>query len=171
MEKVDANSFKQQYLPFHPKLYRIALALVGNKDDAEDILQDAYCKLWNKRMDLKAIQNPEAYSVTLVKNLCFDFLRSPQANRYEEQIEKVNVTYEEPSPEAELENAGELETIRQLIERLPENQKLVIKLIGINECSLKEIEEITNFSSTNVRTLLSRARKTIKEQYLKIRSI
>lgn len=170
MEKVDANSFKQQFLPFHPKLYRIALALVGNRDDAEDILQDAYCKLWNKRTELKAVHNPEAFSVTLVKNMCFDFLRSPQANRYNEQIEKVNVAYDS-SPDKEIERADDLETVKRLIELLPENQKQVIKLVGWEDCSMKEIEEITNFTATNVRTLLSRARKTIKEQYLKIKSI
>lgn len=171
MEKVDVNSFKQQFLSFHPKLYRIAFALVENKNDAEDILQEAYCKLWNKRNELKAIKNPEAFSVTLVKNMCIDFLRSPQANRHEEQIENVHIAHETPSPEKKMETADELETIRGLIEKLPENQRLVIKLIGISDCSIKEIEEITNLSNTNVRTLLSRARKTIKEQYLKIKGI
>jgi RNA polymerase sigma-70 factor (ECF subfamily) len=170
MGKVDANSFKQQFLSFHPKLYRIAWVLVGNKDNAEDILQEAYCKLWNKRADLKTVNNAEAFSVTLVKNLCFDFLRSPQANRYEEQIENVQIACE-TSPEKDMEEADELEIVRRLIERLPENQKLVIKLRGLSDCSLEEIEEITNFSATNVRTLLSRARKTIKEQYLKIKRI
>lgn len=167
MEKVDAENFKKQYLPFHPKLYRIALALVGNKDDAEDILQEAYGKLWNKRTELKDIRSPEAFSVTLVKNMCLDFLRSPQANRHEEQIETVQSVYE-ASPDKMLEKADELEAVRQLIERLPENQKLVIKLRGLSDCSLEEIEEITNFTATNVRTLLSRARKTIREQYLKL---
>lgn len=78
---MDVDVFKQRFLPFHPKLYRIAYALLDNKADAEDILQDAYCKLWNKRDELGDIQNPEAFSITLVKNLCLDFLRSPKASR------------------------------------------------------------------------------------------
>ena len=49
---MDVDVFKQRFLPFHPKLYRIAYALLDNKADAEDILQDAYCKLWNKRDEL-----------------------------------------------------------------------------------------------------------------------
>ena len=64
---MDVDVFKQRFLPFHPKLYRIAYALLDNKADAEDILQDAYCKLWNKRDELGDIQNPEAFSITLVK--------------------------------------------------------------------------------------------------------
>ena len=64
---MDAESFKRKFLSFHPKLFRIAYALVENKADAEDILQDAYFKLWNKRDDLPDIANPEAFCVTLVK--------------------------------------------------------------------------------------------------------
>ena len=53
---MDVDVFKQRFLPFHPKLYRIAYALLDNKADAEDILQDAYCKLWNKRDELGDIR-------------------------------------------------------------------------------------------------------------------
>ena len=101
---MDVDVFKQRFLLFHPKLYRIAYALLDNKADAEDILQDAYCKLWNKRDELGDIQNPEAFSITLVKNLCLDFLRSPKASRRdnEETLETVLLTTDS-SPEKELE--------------------------------------------------------------------
>ena len=91
---MDVDVFKQRFLPFHPKLYRIAYALLDKKADAEDIRQDAYCKLWNKRDELGDIQNPEACSITLVKDLCLDFLRSPKASRRdnEEALETVLLT-------------------------------------------------------------------------------
>ena len=167
MEKVSPDQFKQTFLPLHPKLYRVAYALTGNKDDSEDILQEAYCKLWNKRTDLTAINNPEAFSVTLVKNLCFDFLRSSKSGRYEDSLENVTMA-NFSTPDIELENADEIDRIKQLIKMLPDNQKLVLKLRGLSDCSMEEIEEITGFSAVNVRTLLSRARKIIKEQYIKL---
>ena len=71
---MDVENFKRLFLPLHPKLFRIAYALVENKADAEDILQDAYYKLWSRRNELTDIQNPEAFCVTLVKNLCLDYL-------------------------------------------------------------------------------------------------
>ena len=98
---MDVDVFKQRFLLFHPKLYRIAYALLDNKADAEDILQDAYCKLWNKRDELGDIQNPEAFSITLVKNLCLDFLRSPKASRRdnEETLETAD-TFTDPEEAA-----------------------------------------------------------------------
>ena len=140
---MDVDVFKQRFLPFHPKLYRIAYALLDNKADAEDILQDAYCKLWNKRDELGDIQNPEAFSITLVKNLCLDFLRSPKASRRdnEEALETVLLTTDS-SPEKELEEKEDIRHIQELIEQLPENQRQVIRLRGIEDCSYEDISGI-----------------------------
>ena len=165
---MDAENFKRKFLAFHPKLFRIAYALVENKADAEDILQDAYFKLWNKRDELPDIENPEAFCVTLVKNLSLDFLRSPRANRREEEIESVFTLATDSSPEKELETKDKEQQIRQLINRLPENQRQVLRLRGINDCSMDEIEQITGLNAVNVRVLLSRARKVIREQFEKL---
>ena len=69
---MDAAEFKQQFLPCHQKLYRTAYRLMGNSRDAEDMVQEAYLKLWNKRNELTEILNPEAYCVVFIKNLCYD---------------------------------------------------------------------------------------------------
>ena len=84
---MNAECFKQQFLPYHEKLYRIAFRLLGNREDAEDMLQEAYLKLWNKREGLASISNTEAYAVGVLKNVCFDFLRSNPDYAKEEQLE------------------------------------------------------------------------------------
>lgn len=165
---MDVDSFKRQYLLLHPKLYRIAYVLVNNKADAEDILQETYSKLWSRRDELTGILNPEAFCVTLVKNLCLDFLRSPRANRYNADIEEIVTLATDSSPDRELESQDEVQQIRQMIDRLPDNQRQVMKLRGFNDCSIDEIEQITGLSAVNIRVLLSRARKIIREQFEKL---
>ena len=49
---MDVTDFKQQFLPCHRKLFRVAFQLMGNAQDAEDMVQEAYLKLWNKRGQL-----------------------------------------------------------------------------------------------------------------------
>lgn len=166
---MEAETFKQRFLPFHPKLYRIALALVESPEDAEDILQEAYARLWSKRASLEAVQNPEAFAVAIVRNLCLDFLRSPRSNSRSEPLEAITLPSED-SPDQQVELRDQLRQVRRLIEELPPNQRQVIRLRGMEDCSLEEIAQITGFSDANVRTLLSRARKYIKEK-LKIRSL
>lgn len=164
---MDVDSFKRLFLPLHPKLFRIAYALVENKADAEDILQDAYYKLWSRRNELADIQNPEAFCVTLVKNLCLDYLRSPRANRHDEDVTEAVTISTDSSPDKELEMQDKVEHIRHLISRLPEKQRQVIRLRGIDDCSMDEIEQITGLNAVNIRVLLSRARKIIREQFEK----
>ncbi len=162
---MDVDSFKRLFLPLHPKLFRIAYALVENKADAEDILQDAYYKLWSRREELANVLNPEAFCVTLVKNLCLDYLRSPRANRHDEDVAEAVTLSTDSSPDKELEIQDKVEHIRHLISRLPENQRQVIRLRGIDDCSMDEIEQITGLNAVNIRVLLSRARKIIREQF------
>jgi RNA polymerase sigma factor, sigma-70 family len=158
---MNAEEFKSIYYPFHPKLYRIAFALLNNADDTEDILQDTYYKLWSRRAELTDILQPEAFCVRILKNLCLDFLRKPRNRSDNEPAELMQITTE-TTPQDELESKEKIQQIEALIERLPEKQRIVIRMRGNGDCSLEEIEVATGESAENVRVLLSRARKSLK---------
>ena len=160
-----AEEFKNIYYPFHPKLYRIAFALLNNADDSEDILQDTYCKLWSRRNELAKIIQPEAFCVRLIKNLCLDFLKAPKNRLNNESIESINII-SETTPHNELENKEKIQQIEALIEQLPEKQRTVIQMRGCGDCSFEEIEAVTGESAVNVRVLLSRARKSLKKMIM-----
>ena len=161
--RLNADSFKAIYYPLHAKLYRIAYALTGNQADAEDILQDVYTTLWAKRETLAEISNPEAFCITLVKNRCLDMLRS--SNRHpEEAIEEHLGNASDSTPEKILEEQEKISIVRSLLEKLPLRQQQIIRLQAIENCSYEEIEQITGLSNGNIRTLLSRIRKQLKEQ-------
>lgn len=155
-----AESFKQRYFSLHPRLYRVAFAILKNKDDAADVLQDAYCKLWDSREQLRAVDHPEAFCVTMVKRLCLDMLRSPKSARKSE-VEDAFVA-DEQTPGELLEQKEMLQRVRMLMQRLPEKQRRVLELRGYADCSLEEIERIMGETSANVRVLLSRARNTLR---------
>ena len=167
---MNAEDFKNVYYPFHPKLYRIAFALLNNAADAEDILQDTYCKLWSRRTELTGIVQPEAFCVRLLKNLCLDFLRSPR-NRIDYEPSESLTIPTETTPEDELESNEKIRHIEALIEQLPEKQRIVIQMRGCGDCSLEDIEAATGESAANVRVLLSRARKTLKSKLTNNQSI
>jgi len=163
-----AAYFKQAYYSLHPKLYRVAFAILKNAQDAEDILQDVYCKLWDDRDKLVDIQKPEAYCVTLIKNLCMDFFRSPKVALYEQNIEEYDFPDFSPDAETELVHKETVEIIKSQLLHLPEKQQRVLDLRAFAGCSPEEIEKITGESSENVRVLLSRARNTLKIKLKKI---
>ncbi|MDR0347969.1 MAG: sigma-70 family RNA polymerase sigma factor [Tannerella sp.] len=159
---MNADEFKQRFYPFHSKLYRIAYALLNNVDDAEDILQDTYFKLWNKRNELIAIRQPEAFCVAIVRNLCMDFLKSPKSRTANDVTEIIKIA-SDTTPESDLESKEKMKHIETLINKLPEKQQLVIRMRGSGDCTLEEIEIVTGESAANVRVLLSRARRTLRD--------
>ncbi|MCD8031399.1 MAG: sigma-70 family RNA polymerase sigma factor [Bacteroides sp.] len=160
---MDAEIFKRKFLPYHKRLYYIAYRLLENEADAQDIVQEAYLKMWNKREGLTMISNPEAFSVTLVRNICFDLLRSGKYLLQRQCVELAAI-HEQPQSDRS-EEKEQARMIRQLIATLPEQQQQIITLRDIRECSYEEIEKITGLSAVNIRVILSRARKKIREQF------
>ena len=157
-----AGEFKQAYFSLHPKLYRVAYAILKNAEDAEDIIQDAYCKLWDSHEKLADVRNPEAYCVTLVKHLCMDSLRSPKTVLNDYNIEEYDFPDYSANAENEMESKETITKIKSIINSLPEKQQKVLNLRGFAGCSLEEIETITGESAVNIRVLLSRARNTLR---------
>ena len=151
-------------LPISAKLFRIASVMLSDEDDAKDTLQDLYSKLWEQRDKLNEIKNPEAYGVTMIKNLCINKLK--MNNRYE-ILDVMDQEYQLPlfeTPEDHLIMKENIRKVYQEIDHLPVIQKQVLHLKQFRNCSFEEISEITGLSEGNVRVILSRARKTLKEK-------
>ena len=157
-----AGDFKQKYFSLHPRLYRVAFTILRNTENAEDIVQEAYCKLWDDREKLSDVKKPEAYCITLVRNLCMDFLRSPKANQNDDDIDDYDIPDFSTSIEKDFENRETIRKIKSIVDSLPEKQQKILKLRGFAGCSLEDIQTITGESAVNIRVLLSRARNTIK---------
>lgn len=160
---MDAETFKKVFLPYHQKLYRIAYRIVQNTANAEDIVQESFIKLWNKRDELENIDNTEAFAIIILRNTCLDYLRKTK-NDY-------HTSYDADIPETvslstQIEIQDDAKYVKSLIDKLPEQQRQVMMLKHWDGYTDEEIESMTGISPGNIRVILSRARKTIREQYL-----
>lgn len=162
-----ASLFKQLLLPLYPRLQHVALRMLGNVEDAEDMVQEVYMKLWNKREELPDVQNMEAYCVALTKNMCIDRLRLAEVDRVDVDDFPLSLAAADDIA-SQLERQDAVEQVKLIIETLPEKQQQVITLRDIRDCTFEEIEEQTGLTAVNVRALLSRARKTIRERFKRV---
>lgn len=163
---MNTEIFKEIFIPYHQKMYRIAYRILNDHGNAEDILQETYIKLWNKRDDIEQIENTEAYAIIVLRNTCLDFLR-----RKKEYLPEFEVDVRQSGSLArDVEAKDELNQVRKLVDQLPDQQRLVMQLKHWDEYTDDEIEEITGMSQVNIRVTLSRARKTIREKFLKLNS-
>ncbi|GHT76034.1 DNA-directed RNA polymerase sigma-70 factor [Bacteroidia bacterium] len=160
---MNAETFKRTFLPLHAKLYRVAYRLVENQADAEDMVQECYIKLWQKRSEWIFIQNPESFSVTIIKNVCLDFLRKTKPEIALNDALQLSVH----SDEKQIEQRDRLEKIERIVAQLPEQQKKVVRLKYWDDLADEDIEKQTGLKRGNIKVILSRTRKIIQEQYLK----
>ena len=160
---MNADEFKQRFLPLNAKLYKVAYLMLGNEDDAKDAVQDAYMKMWNRRDSLADIDNPQAYCVALVRNLCLDRHRAASIDMVDKPPEELPIASGyDTSQHIERQQTAQL--LNQCLARLPAQQRQVVRLRDINGCSMQEIEKATGLTAVNARVLLSRARKALRTQ-------
>lgn len=159
------SDFLKAVVPFKDKVFRLAKRLLVSTEEAEDATQELYFKLWKNKGKIADYKNIEAFAMTMTKNYCFDRLKSKQAGNL--TLVHSNYQEKETSLEKKVEYKDSVSRVHQLIEQLPEQQKIVIQMRDVEEYEFDEICEMTGMKPTAVRVALSRARKTIREQLLK----
>lgn len=162
---MDRTGFNQLMAHLRPKLYRFALAFTKRVDEAEDVVQEIGMKLWERRDQLETLRSVEAYAMSAVRNRCLDYSRSPH-NRTNELVETDDTAHDR-TPHQILEQSDMAEFVKRLINRLPEQQQMTIRLRDIEGYELEEIAEILSMNDGAVRTNLSRARQKIRDELLK----
>ncbi len=164
---MDNDTFKKLYLPYYSKFYRIAYRILENSDDAEDVVQDVYEKLWNIKDDLGKLKSVEAYGVVMTRNISLDRIKAkgriPLYNRIDTDIE-CESNYSENGAEED----NKIKIIRTLVKELPINQRRIFYLRYFKNCSPKEISQMTGYGYGNIRVLLLRARERVKEGIKKV---
>lgn len=163
---MNVEDFKIQVLPLQDKLYSFSLRFLGDSEDAKDAVQEVLIKLWKLRDSLENYRSISAFAMTVTRNHCLDRIKARRTvplkdNKvYSGQV--VNTT-----PGDILERKDLTEKIKSIIGKLPENQRSVIHLRDIDGFDNQEIGEIMSMDVNNVRVLLSRARKRVREELLK----
>jgi RNA polymerase sigma-70 factor (ECF subfamily) len=164
---MDAREFKQRFMPHYKLLYRVAYYLTGNAQDAEDLLQDMYLKLWQKRDDLKEETDTQAYLVTMMKNLFIDQRRHKHLDA-SEAIEAHASPPDERSLDHQIDARDEVQQVEGLIRKLSERDAKIIQMHLMEDRSYEEIENDTGLSQGNIRIIVMRAKKKLKQQFQNI---
>ena len=164
---MELQEFKTKVLPVKDRLYRIALNMLRSVEEAEDALQDTMVKLWDKRERLDEYRSVEALAVTMTKNLCLDRLKSKK-HKNQLDVQEMELDSGFVTPYKSIELSDSMNTMNEVFESLPAQQRLLITLRDIEGFSYEEISDQTGLEINNIRVGLSRARKKAREAYLKI---
>lgn len=166
---MDKQQFTYQVIPVKDKLYRLALILLHDRQEAEDTLQDVFLKLWSIRQKLNGYNSIEALAMTITRNLCLDKLKSYRHRHLDpSDVHTMELDARIQTPEQMTEISNSMQLVERLIENLPEQQRLVLHLRDVEHYSTEEISAITGLTNGNIRVALSRARKSVRDELSRI---
>lgn len=169
-QKGDCSAQEALYKDSAKSVYYLALKILNNSDDAEDITQDVFITVLEK---IAKFRQPEAYYKWLNRitaNKCMDLLRKKNKSSVDEFSEEIML--EQPDENTSLipeQYADDMETrhiILEIIEALPEPQKICVMYRYYSQLSVEEISEVIGVNEHTVRSRLALARKKIKSAIL-----
>lgn len=167
LQKGDMVAYETVFRLYYDKLLHIAKGYLGSTEDAEDIVQNVFIKIWKKRRNFDKIDSLNNYLFTMTKNACLDFLKHQKVkksfskNYYEEKLSLQHQFIKDESASSLLVN--ELEKgILIAIESLPEKCKKVFIKSRIEGMKHSEIAEILNISKKTVNNHISNALRDLR---------
>jgi RNA polymerase sigma-70 factor (ECF subfamily) len=179
----DMNHFKSLVRRYQTRVYSVAVRILGNTEEAEEVMQDTFVKVHQNLDKFKRDATFSAWLFRIAHNLCVDLLRDkrrmrsfrllsfdPQAAASEQEDSgKIDhnvvsqVADEAPTPEQQIDSEEREHIIASSLRQLPDNQREVLVLHDIEGFSYQEISEIVGASIGTVRSRLHYGRLKLRE--------
>jgi RNA polymerase sigma-70 factor, ECF subfamily len=161
----DHAAFETVVTRYQAFAYALAMRFVWDRQEADDIVQDAFIRVWDNISAYRPEYRFTSWLYTIVTRLSIDRVRSK--NRWK----RVSITEElggesgqsYPSTDQQIDNQELIAVIRQLVDQLPKTQRIVFTLRDLQDLSMDEVVDITGMSATSVKANLCHARKRIRE--------
>lgn len=163
---ITPEEFNRTIIPLRDELKSFARRLTGDDYSAEDLVQETMLKLWSMRTTLHGQESNRALAMTILRNKFNDQWRHSKL-----ETGKAATTDYTDEGWRLTEVKDEADLIRTIVEHLPELQRRIFKMKEIEGYDNAEIMNITNCSAESLRQNLSRARRKIREDFIRLTAI
>lgn len=157
----DEKAFRELFRRYWRKVRDMAYARVRSKDVTEEIVQDLFVSLWNKRASL-SVNNLPAYLFTSVKHRVLNYVESQLVRKKHWEYYKKFIPLQENSTQQVVEFSELMEAIEDGIGHLPEKSKKVFRLNRLEGRSIPEIADILNLSEKAIQYHLTKSLKKLR---------
>lgn len=160
----DHQAFSQIVEQHSGLFFHAAYRMCANSEEAEDIVQDAFLKLWDKPEAFRADKGAKftTWFYRVVTNLAIDRTRRRKPQTHPDVLDYI--ADQKPLADEALEQNQKGDVLEAAIQKLPERQKAALNLCFYEGLSNKEAAEILNVGVKGLESLLMRAKKSLKEQ-------
>lgn len=160
-----SSDFEEIVQRYHGRILSIACRMLGDMEEAKDMAQDAFIKLWNHGSNLAVDAAAFGFLARTVTNLCIDRLRRRKRRRFLSlETGASHVELMSPNDPAHIASSRQLvQLVLKTADRLKAKQKAVFVLRDVEGCSVRETAEILGCSENNVLVTLHIARKNLRK--------
>ena len=154
----DEIAFEAIFKLFYVKLLQFAETILKRREEAEEVVEDVFMKLWDNRKTLPAIKNLNFYLLVAVKHCALNYLEKNKKH-YNIVLEDIHVDFGEISmnPEESLISSEKVNNIQRIIDNLPPKCKLIFHLIKEDGLKYKEAATLLNLSVKTIEAQMSLA--------------
>jgi RNA polymerase sigma-70 factor (ECF subfamily) len=156
------KEFNTLVLPLASKVYSYSYRILEDAEQAKDAVQDIMLKLWLLGDKLRDYNNLTGFAIRMSRNHCIDLVRRRKKIVYDS--EGFIELFEQRENNDLLEENDTFTIVRNIIKTLPPSQQEVIVLKDMEGYKTDEIAEITGLGINNIRVIISRSRKFIREE-------
>lgn len=146
---------------FSPLMLGVAIRYIGDKERAEDVLQDGFIKVFQNLKRFKNIGSLEGWIRRIIVNTALDQLRKDKKYQRDIQLDDSNFKIVQKS---EAESNLQAEVLMEIIQQLPEGYRVVFNLFAIEGYSHKEIAEQLGISENTSKSQYSRAKSSLRNE-------
>lgn len=162
------EAFQQLVERYQTKIFWVAYQMVGNHEEARDISQEAFVRVYRSISKFNLTSNFYTWLYRIVVNLCIDFLRKQKPTNKAVSFEEVGEVKTRELPIHDTLEKQELsQEVNEILNELPIQYRVILILRDIEGLSCKEIEQIVNCNHNTVRWRLFRSRQLFKELWEK----
>lgn len=158
----DQQAFIKLFRHFQPALKKFAYSICQNREDAEEIVEDVFIRIWMKRRTLDQVQNLKLYLYLATRNFSLNYCRNKH-NTTQLNIDEMKIEFQSllPDPQQQLLSLEIQEQIGKAIEELPHKCKVIFKLVKEDGLKQKDVAELLHLSLKTVENQLAIAVKRI----------
>lgn len=163
----DSLAYKYFVDKYHNMAFSIAYNICYNREDAEDIVQDAFMNAYLNLKTFNIISKFSSWLYRIVYNLSISHINSPRKKIF---ILNYDETFQHKTKSTdEIFETNERQTIiYELLKKMDPDERLILTLYYINEYKVKDIINITGYSESKIKVQLHRARKKLSEMTFEV---
>jgi len=165
MENNITDTFKKTYEEYSDSIFRFSLTRVSDREQALDITQETFLRLWKTMSEKKPIKNSQAFLFTIAKHLIIDWYRKKKSISLDQMIENENIPFDVPDESSfkVIELGIEGKNLLSKINDLPPIYRDSIYLRLVEDLPPKEISEILNVSVNVISVRINRGLEELKK--------